>query len=254
VPKTFTKRREPAAPGSIPDRLQMFRREVRFYRKIGPAVGVRVPACFLAEEDNGATHLELEDLSDWRPGADPADAARLLAGLHRRWEGKALTEWPWLVQADASDLVDQLFTDNWATTRTRTDLTPQLRALGDSLVGQVPAVEQRAATAGPATLLHGDASARNMRTSPTGEIALLDWEDLRTGPGLEDLAWFLVSSVDPARWDETITAYGDATHLPDVLPALAVQGLFSWSDEEESSPAAREWIARLTETVRRIGD
>jgi Ser/Thr protein kinase RdoA (MazF antagonist) len=254
VPKTFTKRREPATPGSIPDRLQMFSREVRFYREIGPAVGIRVPACFHAEDNNGATLLELEDLSDWRLGADPVEAARLLAGLHQSWEGKALTAWPWLVQTEASDLVDQLFTETWAAARARPDLTPVVRALGDNLVGQVPALEQRAATAGPTTLLHGDASARNMRTSPSGEIALLDWEDLGTGPGLQDLAWFLISSVEPPRWDETIAAYGNTTRLPDVLPALAVQGLFSFSDEEESSPAAQQWIDRLTETADRIGD
>jgi aminoglycoside phosphotransferase (APT) family kinase protein len=102
--------------------------------------------------------------------------------------------------------------------------------------------------------VHGDASARNMRTSPTGEIALLDWEDLRIGPGLDDLTWFLVSSVDPSQWDETLAAYGDTTNLRDTLPAMAVQGLFSFSDEAESSPAARQWIVRLTETARRIGD
>ncbi|MGC4943012.1 phosphotransferase family protein [Kribbella sp. DT2] len=254
MPKTFTKRREAAAPGSIPDRLQTFTREVRFYREIGPAVGVRVPACFHAEEVDGATHLELEDLSDWQLGADPADAARLLAALHQRWEGKALTEWPWLAQAEASDLVDQLFRDAWATTRTRADLTAQVRTLGDDLVGQVPALEQRATAAGPPTLVHGDASARNMRTSPTGEIALLDWEDLRIGSGLDDLAWFLVSSVEPPRWAETITAYGGTADLRDTLPAMAVQGLFSFSDEPESSPAAQRWIARLTETARRIAD
>ncbi|MEV6286913.1 phosphotransferase [Kribbella sp. NPDC051770] len=181
MPKTFTKRREPAAPGSIPDRLQMFTREVRFYRELGSAVGVRVPACFLAEEHHGATHLELEDLSDWRLGADPVEAARLLAGLHRRWEGRAFTEWPWLAQDDVSDLVDTLFTETWTTARNRPDLTPAVRALGDDLVGQVPAAEQRAASAGPPTLVHGDASARNMRTSYDGEIAFLDWEDRRIG-------------------------------------------------------------------------
>lgn len=59
----FTKSREPARPGSIPDRLQMFTREVRFYTEIAPAVGVRVPAVFRAEARDGGTVLELDDLS-----------------------------------------------------------------------------------------------------------------------------------------------------------------------------------------------
>jgi hypothetical protein len=58
-PTTFTKRRAAATPGSIPDVLQMFPREVRFYREVAPDVGVRTPACYHAEEHDGATHLEL---------------------------------------------------------------------------------------------------------------------------------------------------------------------------------------------------
>src|SRR5262249_10274884 len=45
------------------------------------------------------------------------------------------------------------------------------------------------------------------------------------GPGAVDLAWLLVSSVDPARWDQVIAAYGPAGGLRDALPAVMVQGL-----------------------------
>ena len=50
----------------------MFESEVRFYREIAPVVGVRVPACYQAEENEDGTLLVLEDLSDWTPGAEPA--------------------------------------------------------------------------------------------------------------------------------------------------------------------------------------
>ncbi|MGY4767685.1 hypothetical protein ACXC9Q_12280 [Kribbella sp. CWNU-51] len=66
------KRREPAAAGSIPAVLKMFESEVRFYREIAPVVGVRVPACYQAEENADGTLLVLEDLSAWTPGAEPA--------------------------------------------------------------------------------------------------------------------------------------------------------------------------------------
>lgn len=252
MPETFKKRRDPAPLGSIPDRLQMFVREVRFYREIGPAVGVRVPACFRAEERDGSTLLELEDLSSWRLGADPVAAAQMLVGLHEGWEGKALSEWPWLGQTDVSDLVERLFSETWASARNRSDLTSQVRNLGDDLVGQVRAVEERAEASGPHTLVHGDASARNMRTSPAGEVALLDWEDLGVGPGVCDLGWFLVSSVEPHSWDRTIAAYGNPSRLSEALPAVVVQGLLSLADEEEGSADARKWIARLAEASRRI--
>src|SRR5689334_10303094 len=171
---TFSKRREAARPGSIPDVLQMFTREVRFYREVAPYVGVRVPACHVAEEHRGATHLELEDLSSWRPGADPAAAAALLRDLHTRWEGRAVERWPWLPRPDVSGLVGTLYDETWATARTRPELTEAVRDLGDSLVSRVAEVEARAEASGPVTFTHGDASATNMRTSPTGEVALLD--------------------------------------------------------------------------------
>lgn len=84
MPDPFIKRRQPAPPGSIPDVLQMFVNEIRFYREVAPVVGVRVPNCLTAEEDAGATLLALENLSDWEPGADPSEAARLLARMHAR--------------------------------------------------------------------------------------------------------------------------------------------------------------------------
>lgn len=248
----FTKRRDAAKPGSIPDRLQMFVREVRFYREVAPEIGVRVPDCLTSQECDGATLLELENLSSWREGADPADGARLLAVQHRHWSGRAVERFPWLPRPEVSDLVGDLFDLTWSAIRDRTDLTPVVRAFGDELVGRVTEVEQRAAHAGPITLVHGDASARNMRTSPAGEVALLDWEDYDAGPGIGDLAWFCVSSVAPEDWDEALKAYGDTTGLDAVLPAVVVQGLLSLTHEPVDGAAAQEWVLRLGEAAHRL--
>jgi hypothetical protein len=248
---TFTKRRRPAEPGSIPDVLQMFPREVRFYREVASEVGVRTPICSLAEEQDGATHLELEDLSAWRPGADPDVAARLLRDLHARWEGRAVERWPWLPRADVSGLVGALYDETWASARERPELTATVRELGDSLIGRAAEVERRADASGPVTFTHGDASALNMRTSPEGEVALLDWEDYGAGPGIVDLAWHLVSSVDPKDWDLALTAYDDTSGLRDALPSVAIQGLLSFAFEEGHGDA-RAWVVRLEEATRRM--
>ncbi len=250
-PTTFTKRREAARPGSIPDVLQMFTREVRFYRELAPDVGLRVPACYLAEEHDGTTHLELEDLSDWTPGADPEVAARLLGDLHRRFEGRAVERWPWLPRPDVAHLVGPLFDEAWADARGRHEVTVEVRDLGDSLVGRVAEAEQRAEATGPVTFTHGDASALNMRTSPEGEVALLDWEDYGAGPGIVDLAWHLLSSVPPPHWDRALAAYGDTSGFVDALPAVVVQGLLSFAFEEGHDDR-REWIASLGEAARRL--
>jgi Ser/Thr protein kinase RdoA (MazF antagonist) len=253
VTEPFTKRREPATPGSIHDVLAMFVNEVRFYREVAPVVGVRVPACLTAQEENGATLLELENLSHWTEGADPAHAATLLAGMHARWAGRAGARWPWLRTPEAaSNLVGELFDASWPDVASRPECSPAAHTLGERLVGRVRAVERTAARAGPETLVHGDASARNMRTSPAGEIALLDWEDVGRGPGVADLAWLLVSSVDPGDWDATIAAYGDATGLRETLPSAAVQAFLSFADEPRDSEQAVAWVARIEAAVRRL--
>ena len=249
----FVKRREPAAPGSIPDVLAMFVNEVRFYREVAPVVGVRVPVCLTAQEDNGSTLLELENLSDWTEGADPAQAARLLARMHNRWVGRAAARWPWLRTPEAaSDLVGALFDATWPDVASRPECSPAARALGERLVGRVPDVERTAAVAGPETLVHGDASARNMRTSATGEIALLDWEDVGRGPGVADLAWLLVSSVHPGDWNATIDAYGGSAGLRDTLPSATVQAFLSFGGEPRDTEQALSWVARIDAVARRL--
>ena len=65
------------------------------------------------------------------------------------------------------------------------------------------------------------------------------------GPGVYDLAWMLVSSVEPSRWDQAIAAYGRSDDLADVLPAAMVQGLLSLSDNPIGTPEATAWIERL---------
>lgn len=230
----------------------MFTREVRFYREVAPTVGVRVPDCFHAEEsNNGSTYLELEDLSDWQAGANPTAGAETLRDLHLRWQGRATRSWPWLPRPDVSALVEELFDEEWARTRQRRDLTSPARALGDKLLGRVAEAE-RDVDPGPDTLVHGDASSNNMRTSATGVVALLDWEDFGLGPGISDLAWFLISSVSPEHWNASIEAYGGSDGLNRALPAAAVQALLTLGGEDEGSPSAAKWIDRVTEAARRL--
>src|SRR5215469_8059257 len=136
--RVHVKRRARPDPGSISEALDSFRAEVRFYREIAPVVGVRVPACYQAEVTDEGTMLVLEDLSAWQPGADPAAAARLLVGLHRRWESQAAVRWPWLRPLGAGvELVSELFDRTWPQLVARGDLTPPVMAAGLALVGRV---------------------------------------------------------------------------------------------------------------------
>ncbi len=245
--RTFEKRREPAKAGSIPEALDMFRAEVRFYREIAPVVGVRVPVCIEAEDTDEGTRLLLEDLSSWTPGADPVHLARELAALHRRWEGQALDRWPWLRRVGAAaDLVASLFEEVWPRLRRRSDLTPEAASLGERAIGRVEELAAAGATAGRCTLCHGDVTFNNVFTAPDGEIAFTDWEDVGWAPGVTDLAWLLVSSVTPGRWDEVVQAYGPAQGLTLELPAAGVQGLLTLADLPEGGVEAQGWVERLT--------
>jgi thiamine kinase-like enzyme len=232
----------------------MFRCEVRFYQEIAPVVGVRVPACYRSEANDDGTLLELEDLSSWQPGADPVSAVEVLARLHERWPSQILSRWPWLRQPGAAvDLVAALYDQTWPLIAGRAEMAPRERDLGERLVGRVVAAESAAAAAGPLVLTHGDASAQNMRTSPASEIALLDWEDVGIAPGVTDLAWLLVSSVEPHRWDEVIAAYGHGGRLAEMLPAIAVQGFLSMSATAAGSADSEAWANRLRSAAIRIG-
>lgn len=240
------KRRARPLPGSIPDVLQIFLAEVRLYREIAPVVGVRVPGCLNAEEVDGATYLLLENLSAWRPGAEPTAPARILATMHERWQGAASDRWPWLrTPGAAGELVGDLFDKTWPTLASRSDCTPTVRAVGERLYGHVPSYERLAGASGPSTLVHGDASMLNIRTSPAGEVALLDWEDVGAAPGVTDLAWLLISSIEPAQWGETVTAYGKAAGLRDALPAVASQAILSLADTPAGSEDAVNWVRRI---------
>jgi aminoglycoside phosphotransferase (APT) family kinase protein len=251
--RVHVKRRGRPGAGSISEALDSFRSEVRFYREIAPVVGVRVPACYGTQDTDEGTMLVLEDLSGWRSGADALAAAGVLAGMHRQWAGRAFLRWPWLRPVGAAaSLVEQLFASEWRKLSGRHDLTPEVRLLGERLVGKVAQSERMISGAGPLTLAHGDASSLNMRTGPDGEVALLDWEDVSAAPGVVDLAWLLVSSVEPARWDETIAAYGTGGGLTQVLPATAVQGLLSLSGSPAGSEQASAWMARLDAAATRL--
>jgi aminoglycoside phosphotransferase (APT) family kinase protein len=252
--QVFLKERARPEPGSIPALLQMFERELHFYREIAPVVGVRVPACYSAEESTEGFRLVLEDLSSWCERPDPRKAAAALAELHRRWQGSSEQRWPWLRRdGRAAGAVGDLYDRVWRSMDRRADLTPAVRRFGSSLVGRVAALEEDTASSTERTLIHGDATLRNTMMSADGVIAWVDWEDVRSGCGLVDLAWLLVSSVPPEQWEEVIAAYGASRdELAVAMPAAAAQGILSLPDFEQGSPAAAGWMRRLEAAVEQF--
>jgi hypothetical protein len=257
----FEKVRPRARPGSIPEALDMFRSEVRFYREVRPVlrgVGVRVPACVSAEVlGDGSTRIVLEDLSSLRRGAEPAAVAGALRRLHDAFAGDddVLARWPWLRRVGAgADLIGAHYESLWVSSlRDRGDQPAPVRQLGASLVGRVAAAEWAEGSAGPLTLCHGDPSVRNVFTDADDEVVFVDWEDVRCASGIVDLAWLLVSSVEPSSWPAVGAAYGVAsqTDLVAVLPSVAAQGFFALAGASDAIEAAG-WIKRLAAAAERI--
>lgn len=242
----FVKERPRPEAGSIPDLLRMFEREIRFYTEIAPEVGVRVPECFEAVESGEGFRLVLEDLSGWTQGADPEVVARLLSGMHRRWEREAAERWPWLDRGDrGADAIGALYDRTWADVERREDITPTVHRMGAGLVGRVAELEREENRPEHPTLIHGDATLRNVWTDDD-EVAFVDWEDVRLADGAVDLAWLLVSSVAPDGWDGVIAAYGPAPEaLRTAMPATVAQGVLSLADHEDGSETASGWLERL---------
>lgn len=233
----------------------MFERELRFYREVARTVGIRVPTCYEAHETGNGYHLVLEDLSTWHEGADPVPVAVVLAHLHRRWERRARERWPWLERSvpAAADEIGRLYDKVWPMVRNRPDVTPVLWHVGETYVGRVAQLERDESGFGRSTMIHGDASQRNIRSSASGEIALVDWEDVRLATGELDLTWFLVSSVAPPLWTDVIDAYAPTeADFKRALPHALIQGILSFSNHKAGSAPASEWIDRLGEAAGRL--
>jgi hypothetical protein len=254
----FVKERPHAVPGSIPHALDMFRNEVRFYREVAPEVGVRVPRCFAAEEDDGGFRLELEDLGSWASGGDPRAVAAALSVLHARWEGAAMARWPWLRRVGAgADLIAELYDRTWPSVERREDVSATVVAAGRSYVGRVHELELAEGEGGPLTLVHGDAALRNVRTSANGtEVAFVDWEDVRVASGSVDLAWLLVSSVEPGEWDGVVAVAdpNDRDGLAVVGPTAISQAILSLSDLPDGGAEAAAAVRRIEAAVERWFD
>jgi hypothetical protein len=158
--------------------------------------------------------------------------SRIRAGRRKRWQARvgvpdrALT--PGAGLAAVSELCDRL-------------------GVIEAIDAAVGPVRQRNRGYGAGELLTGIAAAQL-----AGEIVLLDWEDVSAAPGVLDLAWLLLSSVEPAQRNGVIAAYAAADHLAGVLPVVIVQGLLSLADTAIGSADAAAWINRLDAAADRF--
>ncbi|MEM1245746.1 MAG: phosphotransferase [Acidobacteriota bacterium] len=204
-----------------------YSREVGFYSELAADLPIRRPACYFAAIDGrGPDHcLLLEDLAPAKQGdqlggcslAVAQEGVRQLAGLHAAsWCRPGLEVFPWLgpttSEAARHDLAqshalrrhvtpgfverygDRLESDAIELVRRQTENVEKL----DVACGL--GLSQRSAEADdpPFSLVHGDFRLDNLLiderdAAPT--VAVVDWQTVRRGVPLSDLAYFLGASL-----------------------------------------------------------
>lgn len=213
----------------------LYAQEVRAYRTLLPGLDVRRPATFGGREypETRQGFFLLEDIG--QPGAklftpesdlsieDVADQIANLARMHAATDSPAWkVRHPWLkpVFGEHRDpgrmigrladpgvlngLLDQPRARDYpAQVRDPERIITALDRLAGWLAGR------------PACLLHGDAHVGNTYRTPAGEAGLLDWQIPRWGPGVFDIAYYLVSALDvePRRASEDALLAGYAAAL-----------------------------------------
>jgi aminoglycoside phosphotransferase (APT) family kinase protein len=187
--------------------------EVEFYRVLGGALPVKVPRVFCARRAarGGRFVLLLEDLAAsgcrFTSSADPVTlvearaAVTTLGRLHAAfWESPRLSgDLAWLRSAENNP---QRRLEWWISARSN---GPALAKFGELVPAEIrenahrihehrQLLEAHWARA-PRTLIHGDPHAGNLYFDGE-EAGFFDWQVVQVGPGLRDVSYFLVNSLD----------------------------------------------------------
>ncbi|MCK9248882.1 MAG: phosphotransferase [Solirubrobacteraceae bacterium] len=230
VPTSLVVKLPSADPGSrqAAAAFGAYEAEVRFYRDLAGDAGVRTPDVLWGdvEPDTGRFTLVLEDLADaWRAG-DSVDGAGVREAAAALREAARLHAAFW----DAPDVADRAWLAAPARTQLLFDMVAPylptfLERFGDALDADVvdlvrglaphAADYPRRAWTAPLTVVHADYRLDNLvfRDAPDGrrEATVLDWQNVRVGPALVDVAIYLGSclTVDErrARQDELLDGY-----------------------------------------------
>lgn len=194
-----------------------YAKEIHFYRELAPHSGLPVPACYYADIDP-ASHLHILLLEDMAPAvsgsrragctsAQAELAVGQIAAFHAAWwEHPSLAAMAWLPDpnfgSDPAASQSQYeswwprFLENLGDAR----LPEPIREMGEGFGSRRAAIERHLFNTPPRTLLHGDFHLGNLvfATETSGvPFAVLDWQMLRRGRAVRDVAYFLSENLLP---------------------------------------------------------
>jgi hypothetical protein len=195
--------------------FQFYEHEIGFYDEVAPGVSIRVPRAYYTAMDVAADDylLLLEDITDARVGDEVAgcsvqeaeQAIRSIAEFHAAWwEHPKLDEISWMPDTNApvDQSAESAYNQAWEPFLQMfgDKLSPAMRAIGDEMRTHVIDLLDSMAPA-PHTIVHGDYRLDNIFFGAPGAahpIAVIDWQMTSRGRGIGDVAFFLVSCIDPA--------------------------------------------------------
>lgn len=187
--------------GSFRDQLiyvlqQNHTKEVNFYNKLSAILPVRTPQVYFADANplTGKMCILLEDMSDWQvieeytgcPRKQAILSVAAMAKLHAAfWVIKHKnSQTDWLKPLEPAPLLDLI--------------GYQYKGINTTAVQEVWQTAWRRGNRQPLTIIHGDWRVGNLLFSANKEeVAILDWQCIRLGQGVFDLAYFINLSLNP---------------------------------------------------------
>lgn len=207
--ETLIAKLSPSDPRLSEDFKAANAREVQFYTQFVQDDRLPVPRCHHGAFDanTGASVLIIEDVGAGRSvpftaGCSLRDAERVVDALARIHA--AFWQAPELVDVQGVETLDEFdFTDVWERYADAVgdvlgcDVPSSVQKLGDYFAHNRHSVFGRLLDTEPMTLLHRDVQVDNILFHDD-TVSILDWQFVGKGRGAYDLAYFLISSLDPA--------------------------------------------------------
>ena len=214
-------------------RLGLYEREFEFYTRLENDVSVRTPRLYYADYDPEIDNFVIvqEDLAgmiqaDQVTGAtveQARTALRSLAKLHAQFLGRTRDERfaasIWIKRSRWQSFLLQAFYLWYLPSVCRRFgeyFPPRLSRLALEFGCSLKPYWQRSESMAPRTFTHGDFRLDNLffDAQDPSELAIIDWQVCRIGPGMRDVALFLATNVEPeirrSIEQEVVEEYGDA--------------------------------------------
>lgn len=199
-----------------PNTKASYEREVRFYQKMAKESLLPVPTCYHADVDtkSGWHVLLLQDLAPARSGSrtkgcsltQARTAIEHIARFHAHWwENPRLNNLDWLADAPGApgDAERAQLHEQWWPALIREvgkPLPDEVMEIGELLGEHRGRIARHLFTNAPRTLLHADYQLENLMFGHTGEgsFFVVDWQFVKRGRGIWDVAYFLSQNLVPA--------------------------------------------------------